>query len=284
MAKCLTPYYSNEQKMHFPCGKCFDCKRNRASGWSFRLMQEFKRSVSAQFITLTYNTDHVPMKPNGMSLCKEQFQLFMKRLRRTHERRYKKYRERMRKQKVKVYEQLNPIKYYAVGEYGGKTRRPHYHIIIFNAYVEDIEKCWTHPVTRQPYGEIHCGECNDLTVGYTLKYIQKAKTIPQYQGDQREPEFSLMSKGLGNNYITDNMKRWHKRGGESRYYAPLYDGVKAPLPRYYKEKIYTALERQVIGKKLQNLDIKKMPFNFEANKIRRNEQRLQRETFKSKNI
>lgn len=284
MAKCLTPYYSSEQRMHFPCGKCFDCKRNRASGWSFRLMQEFKRSISAKFVTLTYNTDHVPLKPNGMSLDKEQFQLFMKRLRRAHERRYKRYRARMRKLNVKVIEQFHSIKYYAVGEYGGKTRRPHYHLILFNADIQDVEKCWTHPETKKPYGEIHAGECNDLTVGYTLKYIQKAKTIPQYSGDQREPEFSLMSKKLGDNYLTDNMKRWHKRALETRYYAPLYEGVKAPLPRYYKEKIYTALERQVIGKKLQDLDKTITPYNFELNKIKRNEQRLKRETFKSKNL
>ena len=32
-----------------------------------------------------------------------------------------------------AWKNTTPLKYYAVGEYGGQTKRPHYHIVIFNA-------------------------------------------------------------------------------------------------------------------------------------------------------
>lgn len=100
------------------------------------------------------------------------------------------------------------IKYYAVGEYGGQTLRPHYHIIIFNADINFIEKSWSICTNKKlktfsKIGNIHYGSLTEASVGYTLKYISKAKQIPLHSNDDRVPEFSLMSKGLGINYLTE---------------------------------------------------------------------------------
>lgn len=157
----------------FPCGKCKDCKGRRASGWSFRLMQEEKRSDSALFVTLTYSTSTVPITKNGfMSLSKQDVQKFFKRLR-------------------KLLPETK-IKYYVVGEYGGKTMRPHYHAIIFNADEQSVISAWG--LDRTAIGSIFFGTVTGASVGYTLKYMMKAPKIPLHRNDDRIREFALSSK------------------------------------------------------------------------------------------
>lgn len=185
---CITPY-TVRQKMNpnesiaVPCGKCPNCVKRRVSGWSFRLCQESKVSLSNYFITLTYDTKHVPITQNGfMGLSKRDVQLFFKRLRKAN--------RGLR------------LKYYTAGEYGGKTNRPHYHIILFNAKLETISPAWN-------LGQVHYGEVSPASVGYTLKYITKPSRIPMHRNDDRQPEFALMSKGLGESYLTYNTRWWH---------------------------------------------------------------------------
>lgn len=195
--------------------------KRRASGWSFRLSQQAKTSLKSMFVTLTYNTENVPISKKGyMDLDKTDVQKFMKRLRKLS------------------YEK---IKYYACGEYGGKTNRPHYHIILFNATSEQVEKAWA--LDNKPLGAIHIGDVTPASIGYTLKYISKPKRIPLHNNDDRQPEFALMSKGLGANYLTKAMVQWHKNNITKRMYVPLEDGKKAAMPRYYKDKIYSEGEK-----------------------------------------
>lgn len=107
-----------------------------------------------------------------MSLNKRDVQLFLKRLRKSHK------------------DPNSPIKYYAVGEYGGRSRRPHYHIIAFSTDISKVQPAWG-------LGNVHYGTVNGASIGYTLKYITKPKTVPKHMNDDREPEFSLMSKNWG---------------------------------------------------------------------------------------
>lgn len=206
-----------------PCGKCPECAKRRASAWSFRLMQEEKVSSSAYFLTLTYDTLNVPISPNGfMTLNKRDCQLFFKRLRKAHPKDTK-------------------IKYYLVGEYGGKTNRPHYHVILYNADINLIQDAWKN-------GEIHYGLVEGASVGYTLKYISKPSKIPMHRNDDRLKEFSLMSKGLGINYVLNpKFLNWHKADLDNRMYVNIDGGRKVSMPRYYKEKIYSEMERKRIG-------------------------------------
>lgn len=176
---CYTPLTirdkkNTERSYAVPCGKCPKCLGKRVSGWSFRLMQESKVSETSNFITLTYDTRYVPITRNGyMELSKRDVQLFFKRLRKIHSK--------------TMGASAGSIRYYAVGEYGGKTNRPHYHIILFNAKLELIQPSWQ-------MGQIHYGAVSGASVGYTLKYMNKVKRIPMHRNDDRQPEFSLMSK------------------------------------------------------------------------------------------
>lgn len=241
-SSCITPLTVRlKHKMEsipVPCGKCPKCLARRVSHWSFRLMQEYKISISAFFITLTYDTKYVPITRNGfMSLDKEDVQRFMKRLRKL--------------------EYPSPLKYYVAGEYGGKTNRPHYHMILFNVVNQDnIEKAWSVSEIKSKKGRIkqkanggmiHYGQVEEASVGYTLKYISKRKKIPMHKNDDREMEFALMSKGIGENYVTEQMKRYHHADLLNRMCVNLKDGKVASMPRYYKNRIYTEGERLKIS-------------------------------------
>lgn len=182
---CLQPIKLKDQPYPVPCGKCPECRARRISGWSFRLTEQQKVSNSSWFITLTYDTDNVPITKSGfMDLQKRDLQLFFKRLRKAHE-------EQLRVLQTGIGIPISrlSLKYYACGEYGGRTRRPHYHIILFNASIELIQTAWDK-------GQVHYGQVTGASIGYTLKYISKPSKIPQHRNDDRTKEFSLMSKLL----------------------------------------------------------------------------------------
>jgi len=225
---CDTPYFvlpskAAVEKIPVPCGKCPTCKARRVNTWVFRLMQEELVSSSAHFVTLTYDTRFVPISNNGfMTLRKKDFQDYMKRLRK-----------------------LVPgatLKYYVAGEYGSKNRRPHYHAIIFN--VPDSQlffDAWA--LGGDPLGSVHVGTVTSDSVAYTMKYIDKANFRTLHGRDDRIPEFSLMSKGLGKSYLSPAVVSYHK-ADISRMYVSKLSGHKLPMPRYYRNKIFSDAEKQ----------------------------------------
>jgi hypothetical protein len=237
-SRCITPFQVRDkitnQWMALPCGKCPNCMKRRTSGWSFRLIKEGERSETAHFVTLTYDTKYVPLTKNGfMTLNKRDIQTFMKRLRKNSDKK---------------------LKYYVCGEYGSKRDRPHYHLIIFNADVEKIERAWSQYKAGLGYvsfGSIYVGEVNEASIGYTLKYMQKLGKIPKHKNDDRLKEFSLMSKGLGQNYISNAMIKWHKNDLLNRMYVPMVEGKKIAMPRYFKDKIYTETQKLLINNHLK---------------------------------
>lgn len=222
--RCLVPYRKIDtetgEELFLPCGKCYRCIMRRVNGWAFRLDQEFKRAISADFITFTYDTRFVPINAEGnLVLDKSHLQKFFKKLRKCTP---------------------SKIKYFACGEYGTKTKRPHYHAIIFNAKLLDIEKKWD-------LGAIHRGDVNPATSYYTLKYMCKGLPKRWWKEQGLTPEFQVMSKGLGDNYLSPSMYKWHASDLYSRYYCPTYDNIKVPMPRFYREKIYSNEEREQLA-------------------------------------
>jgi hypothetical protein len=221
MYTCYAPIHIKNDGANYqvPCGKCPKCIRRRINGWVFRLKEEEKNCFSSYFLTLTYAPKTVPITKNGQqTLDKRDHQLFLKRLRKF---------------------QKNKIKYYMCGEYGGKTMRPHYHYIIFNADQKNIEKAWNKGIT-------HYGEANIATATYTLNYLDKELKIPVYKGDKRQKEFSCMSKGLGLSYLTENIVNWHKRDLKHRMYLNMEGNKKIAMPKYYKEKLYDWKEKAIL--------------------------------------
>jgi len=201
----------NEEKaITVPCGKCVSCLVNKRSDWSFRLQQEHKASRSAHFVTLTYDAKH--LRTDG-SLCKRDLQLYLKRLRKKDE--------------------TTRIRYYAVGEYGTKTGRPHYHILLFNSSENFIRSAW-YDSKGERIGLVHIGRVTPASIAYCTKYVIQRHEYPQ----GLEKPFATMSRsyGIGGMYLQDNMMEWH-RDNDANYVATP-DGGKGRLPRFYREKIW----------------------------------------------
>jgi hypothetical protein len=207
-------------KYEFPCGKCYECRSRRISGWAFRLQKEAEISNSAFFITLTYNDENVPHSQNKLlTLQKRDLQLWFKRVRK-----------------------LNKLKltYYAVGEYGKSTLRPHYHVIMFNVDPSTILDTWKQ-------GHVQIGTVTEASVIYTLKYLCKQGKVGLGEWDDRVPEFQLMSKGIGENYINRQTIKYHRADLTERCYLTNKGGYKIAMPRYYKNRIYSPDELKFIG-------------------------------------
>lgn len=205
-------------------------------------------------------TLHKPLMGKKGRLLSSHAQAFLKRLRKA--------------------QKTNNIKYYLAGEYGSDRDRPHYHIIMFNISLSTLIgesmarlslrdpqtflngkyhfdcKHWSDPQTKNSYGAISIGTVTKFSIEYALKYISKPQTIPKHENDDRKKEFSIMSKGLGKSYITDNAIQWHKSDLIQRMYLPIGQRFKIAMPRYYKKKIYTDLERELIGVHLSDYEEK----------------------------
>lgn len=247
MAYCIEPYRKEGSEISFPCGKCFDCRKRRAASWGFRLSQQCQISDTAYFITLTYNTEnlHFALKARRPTLNKRDVQLFIKRLRKQHP--------------------GQKLKYYLAAEYGGtKKMRPHYHLIIFNMQLTTLlgeqtarrtlkvptlylDGKFEYNIKLWDKGHITIGTVTNASSMYTLKYLSKPKRVPQYKRDDREPEFSLISKNIGKNYTdSQQIKDWHRADPNERMFVH-FQNYKIAMPRYYKEQIYTAEEREQIA-------------------------------------
>ena len=212
--------------VHVPCGKCPKCKKLKRDSWSFRLNHLHNKSLQSQFITFTYDPIHLPRTDSYVpTLCKRDIQLFFKKLR-------------------KAQKQIDdtPIKYYLVGEYGTRTNRPHYHALMFGVNPNiNINRVWGKGFTLSL-------PIKQGGIQYVLKYITKQ---PNKVNDAL-PEFSLSSKGIGEDYLTANIMQYHKQIQNS--YLILENGVKMPIPKYYKEKLYSSSngEREKVTVYLMN--------------------------------
>lgn len=199
------------------CGRCVPCLRKKQIDWCFRLQKELNASSSACFLTLTYDDKSIPHGEGGYSLLRRDFQLFMKRLR-------------------KHASQKQKIKYYACGEYGDRTERPHYHAIVFNLpkpFDKYIKKAWK-------LGHIHIGTVTEASIFYTTKYALKGlrrKKPHEYDELGREPQFQLMSNGLGISYSKEIIKDYLVTNGTKL--LTVQGGAKKKLPRYYIDKLFT---------------------------------------------
>lgn len=197
--------------MVVPCGKCAFCAATKRSDWGVRLHYEAKKHLVKKFVTLTYANPHLTWKDGNPQLVKADLQKWFKRVRKTG---------------VK-------IRYFAVGEYGSKTLRPHYHILLFGNITDHaIRSSW-------PLGQVHIGTVTAQSVNYCLSYVVNKNWRHIHR---REKPFSLMSRkpGLGSNYLTPAMIAWHK--SDRKNYC-LIDGKKKHLPRFYKLKIFSKIDQ-----------------------------------------
>lgn len=220
--RCISPLWIRKTSMTVPCGKCNFCLSSRRAEWAFRLNQEFKKSESSSFLTLTYSDEKIPHTVNGeQELNKEHLVLFAKKLRKL--------------------QPTIPLKYYTCGEYGTKTDRPHYHSIMFNMTNEtknQVVNTWGH-------GHVDIGNVTGASINYVCKYVINKQND---YGD-RQPPFALISKGIGKSYLSPETIAWHKSAKLDHVTA---NGIPARMPRYYKDVIFNKYEKEKFNKKISN--------------------------------
>lgn len=212
----------------YRCGVCRDCRLHRAREWAIRCYHEGQLHQDSCFVDLTF-ADEPP------TVCKRDLQLFFKRLRKS----------------------LPGIKirYFAVGEYGEKFSRPHYHVVIFGWRPHDLyphkrsakgtllyrsphlEKVWT-------AGHVTVSDLSAEAAGYAARYSMKKiigdRAEEHYGG--REPEFNVSSQGLGKGWIE---KHWRDVFRDD---FVVFKGKQCPVPRYYfkwLEKNHPAVAAEV---------------------------------------
>ena len=183
------------------------------------------------FITLTYADEHLPA---GSNLRPDDIQLFWKRLR----------------------DRFGKFRYFAVGEYGDLTHRPHYHAALFGypacadlrSYSRPSFKCmcFSCSTIRDTWGlgDTKCLRLEPASAAYIAAYTTKkltSKDDPRLNG--RHPEFSRMSRrpGIGSHIVDDIASELLKHGlDETQADVPeaLRHGNKMmPLGRFLRSKI-----------------------------------------------
>lgn len=204
-----------------PCGRCMPCRINKKRMWTGRILLENKESRnSSTFLTLTYDDEHLP---KDKSLQPKDLIDYINRLR---------------------HSSLGGFRYFAVGEYGDKTARPHYHMAIFNApahiWAERMDKAWKKGYTKA--GDIEPGSAAYIA-GYCTKKMT-TKDDPRLEG--RYPEFSRMSKkpplgAAGVRRIADILTGKHGSAMLEKYRdvpsSYRIDGKLYPIGRYWKNHL-----------------------------------------------
>lgn len=134
-----------KQVQQIPCGKCIQCRLSYSRDWANRAMCELKTAKNAFFLTLTYDDAHLHFAPYVDAATGEvstrpvldfkDMTKFLKRLRKV----------------CSKYGYKEKLRYIYCGEYGEDTKRPHFHMILYNVPPQLLhgDPLWTSP-ERQP--------------------------------------------------------------------------------------------------------------------------------------
>lgn len=239
----------SNKRVELPCGQCIGCRLQYSRMWADRCMMELNYHDSAYFLTLTYSDEYLndgrqdgctrryyPDPETGeaklsLSLYKPDLQKFWKRLRKAFP--------------------DDHIRYYACGEYGDRTKRPHYHAIVYGLHLDDLQfykssglkdvyynspslsKLW-------PYGYVVVGHVSWQSCAYVARYVvKKVKGAGKdfYDAFNLTPEFVVMSRkpGIGSAYFDDCAADFFNFG--ETYISTDKGGLRCKTPRYFKKKM-----------------------------------------------
>jgi hypothetical protein len=108
------------------------------------------------------------------------------------------------------------------------------------------------------HGLVHCGSVTPASINYVTKYV-----IDREDEDEDQKPFSMMSKGLGAGYLDDNAG-WHlgSKWDKHRNYM-LHQGKRTGIPRYYKDRIFSKFEKQLLNLKCQEEEFKRFEEDME---------------------
>lgn len=236
--------------MLIPCGQCIGCRIRQREDWTTRIELEARDYPKNEvwFITLTYDEENVPgmilktgeitrhalytwkpgeKEPSSVQiLYYPDIQLFLKRMRKTY----------------------GNLRYFVCGEYGEKTARPHYHMILYGWKPTDLESIYkkrcngyftsASMVKIWGKGQIQIAQAVPETYRYVAGYVTKkmydldGKKQNEYQKLGQPKPFARMSlkPGLGDNWYQSHKEEIWKQG-----YIQCTNGKRAQIPRFYEK-------------------------------------------------
>lgn len=264
-------YDSRALKVQIPCENCIECRKQKAREWQVRLQEDIKTNTGAKFITLTFSNESIKYIHEQLGLKNKRIIKRTITLKNGKKRNYytnetyqvkqptgfeldnaiatwamRQFNERYRKKYKKA------LRHWTVTELGHQgTENIHLHGIIWptgidkdgkQCTMEEIENIWEYGFVwkYKQVGQKLINYVNARTVNYIVKYISKRDEKYQHYKSK-----ILCSPGIGNNYTkTITAQRNTFNGTKTRQFYLTSTGHKIALPKYYRNKIYTDLQRE----------------------------------------
>lgn len=185
----------------------------RARDWAVRCALEWQDHERSCWATLTYDEQHLPP-----TLEKRHLQLWLKRVRR-----------------------VRSMRFFASGEYGERTERPHYHVIVYGHDDADLLR------REWPYGHVRVDPLSPALIAYTAGYVAKKVGFRRCPEERVDPE-------TGEWYVWQppflQMSRRPGIGGSARVHTAswrrtaIYQSREVSVPRFLHEawKVRATLE------------------------------------------
>lgn len=236
----VIPAVSDKRVLYVPagCGKCMECRKQKARQWQVRLQEDIKKHKNGKFVTLTLSEESITNLQKdikGVTGYNLDNEIATKATRRFLERWRKKYKK--------------SVRHWLVTELGQtSTERIHLHGIIWTDEIEDISKIWQYgfiTIGQQRWNngiKLSDGESyvNEKTINYITKYVTKR--------DEKHKEYEskiLTSPGIGRDYIDSGRAKrniYNEENTKEEYRTR--QGIKLNLPIYYRNHIYTDEEKE----------------------------------------
>lgn len=151
------------------------------------------------------------------------------------------------------------IKFFVCGEYGTKSKRPHYHAIIFGVTPAEAVRLFKER-NLWPYGYVDIGySVSDRSIGYISGYCVKKVMAPPPVGCVKP--FNMCSKGIGKRYCQEHTQVLVSMGcikyakatfGIPRYYFKV---LEIDRGEFYKEFINKEAQELVGRAKLEHISV-----------------------------
>ena len=236
-------YNKEYATFQLPCSKCIECRLEQARDSAVRCVHEAKMYENNSFITLTYSEEQL----KSPKLQYEHFQTFIKDLRDqillktlkkialTRE----EYLARPKPERELIYKPIE-IAFFATGEYGEITKRPHWHSIIFNWQPNDLQFKYTSDLGHKVFtsqvltdlwgrGNAELGSVTFESAGYVARYSAKKLVHGKDQDHDFHPIHKRSTKhAIGKKFLESYWQDLFNSGSVS-----LEGGTTCSIPRYY---------------------------------------------------
>ncbi len=206
------------------CGKCLECRKQKAREWQVRLHEEIKTRSNGMFVTFTFSNEAIKELSETNRIWKLEGYNRDNAIAKVGVRRFL---ERWRKKYGKS------LRHWFVTELGHEgTENIHLHGFVWTDKKEEVNEIWN-------YGYTWGGYVSEASVNYVVKYVHKV--------DEKHKEYKsviLTSPGIGKDYIGYNSEKNKFSDKDTREFYKLPNGQKMSLPIYYRNKLYSDDEKE----------------------------------------